>query len=90
VNPAEFRWISGSDLLTTYSSQPKYGLQFCSKCGSTLCGIYQNEVHGITLGCLNDDPHIEIGRHIFVGSKAGWEVIPQGVTQYQAQAPEDA
>ncbi|MGB1263346.1 MAG: GFA family protein [Cognaticolwellia sp.] len=83
VNPAEFRWISGVDLLTTYASEKDFGFQFCKKCGSTLCGIYQNKVHGITLGCLNEDPQITIERHIFVGSKASWEVIPEGITQFQ-------
>ena len=62
-----------------------FGLQFCNKCGSTLCGIYQNEIHGVTLGCVNEDPELEIGRHIFVGSKASWEVIPEGVPQYEEQ-----
>ena len=90
VNPSEFHWVYGSDLLTTFSSQHGFGLQFCSKCGSTLCGIYQDEVHGVTLGCLNEDPQIEIGRHIFVGSKASWEVISESVTQYQEHAPENA
>ncbi|NKB36670.1 MAG: GFA family protein [Gammaproteobacteria bacterium] len=82
VNPSDFRWILGVELLTTFASQHEFGLQFCSKCGSTLCGIYADEIHGITLGCLNDDPKIEIGRHIYVGSKASWELIPEGVTQY--------
>ncbi|MFP6806824.1 MAG: GFA family protein [Pseudomonadales bacterium] len=89
VNSSEFHWVSGIDLLTTFSSEHGFGLQFCSKCGSTLCGIFQDEVHGVTLGCLNEDPQIEIGRHIFVGSKASWEVIPEGATQYQEHAPEN-
>lgn len=87
VNSANFRWISGQNFLTTYATEHGFGLQFCNKCGSTLCGIFQNEIHGITLGCLNGNPKIEIGRHIFVGSKASWEVIPDGVTQYKDQDP---
>lgn len=90
VNPSEFRWVCGEKLLTTYAGQQGFGFRFCKQCGSTLCGIYQNEVHGVTLGCLNEDPRIEIGRHIFVGSKASWEVIPEGVQQYQEHAPDNA
>ena len=70
VNDADFQWLSGEDLLTSYLSMQGFGLQFCSKCGSTLCGIFEGVVHGVTLGCLNDDPPIELGRHIYVGSKA--------------------
>lgn len=86
----QFSWTRGQELLTTYSSEPGFGLQFCSKCGSTLCGVFNDQVHGITLGCLNDDPGIEIGRHIFVDSKASWEVIPDSVVQYAENSPEDA
>lgn len=83
-------WVRGKEYLTTYASQQGFGFQFCKQCGSTLCGIHEDKVHGITLGCLNEDPEIEIGRHIFVRSKASWEVIPEGVTQYQEDAPENA
>lgn len=82
VDHNEFSWLQGEDLLTSYESQPGFGLRFCSKCGSTLCGTYNRLVHGVTLGCLNGDPDIEIGYHIFVGSKASWEVIPEGVKTY--------
>ena len=83
VNSAEFEWLSGEDLLTSYIGEHGAGLRFCSRCGSTLCGVVDGDVHGVTLGCVNGDPEIEIGRHIFVGSKAAWEVIPEGVTTFE-------
>lgn len=90
VDPAEFSWVSGEELLTAYVNNYGFGLQFCSKCGSTLCGTYMGTVHGITLGCVEGDPKIEIGRHIYVGSKAQWEIMPQGVLQYDKGVPDDA
>jgi len=90
VNPSEFQWISGTEYLTSYTGKHDFGLQFCKQCGSTLSGIYQNEIHGVTLGCVNEDPKVEIGRHIFVGSKANWEVIPEGVRQYEEHSPVNA
>lgn len=87
VEPREFEWLSGSALLTSYVGEHGFGLQFCSKCGSTLCGIYGDSIHGVTLGCVNGDQDIEIGRHVYVGSKANWEVIPKGVIQYREGAP---
>jgi hypothetical protein len=63
-------------------------MQFCSICGSTLCGIYDGKIHGVTLGCVDGDPDIEIGRHIFVGSKAKWEKLPEGVTVFEKGPPE--
>ena len=88
VEPDEFRWLTGEDLLTSFIGAHGFGLQFCSRCGSTLCGIFNGTLHGVTLGCLNGDPEIEIGQHIFVGSKARWEIMPNGVKTYQEAAPE--
>lgn len=88
VEPNEFRWLSGESLLSSYVGEHGFGLQFCRKCGSTLCGIFQGVIHGVTLGCVSGDPKIEIGQHIFVGSKAGWEVIPAGVRCFDGAAEE--
>lgn len=87
VEPQEFEWLTGDKLLTSFVGKHGFGLQFCSKCGSTLCGIYAGVVHGVTLGCINGDPKIELGRHIFVSSKASWEIIADGVPQYEEGVP---
>ncbi|MCJ8312237.1 MAG: GFA family protein [Saccharospirillaceae bacterium] len=83
VEPHEFKWLTGELELTSYVGTHGFGLQFCSKCGSTLCGIYNGLIHGVTLGCVNGDPEIEIGKHIYVGSKASWEVMPKGVVTFE-------
>lgn len=82
VEPDEFKWLDGESLLTDYVNQYGFGLQFCKNCGSTLTGIYQGVVNGVTLGCVDGDPKIEIDRHIYVGSKANWEVMPDVSNQY--------
>jgi hypothetical protein len=82
--------VSGKALLSSYVGKHGFGFQFCKTCGSTICGIYDGAVHGVTLGCVNGDPEIELGMHIYVGSKATWEKIPDGVPQYQEGVPEDA
>lgn len=87
VEPDEFAWLSGETLPSRYESNNGMGIQFCSQCGSTLCGIYNGKIHGVTLGCVDGDPEITLGMHIFVGSKAAWEVIPEGVTQFEAGPP---
>jgi hypothetical protein len=86
VNSDKFEWLSGESLLTSYVGKHGFGLQFCSKCGSTLAGVFNGNVHGVTLGCLNGDPKIELGKHIYVGSKASWETIGGDVIQYQEDA----
>lgn len=87
IDAQEFHWVVGENLLTSYVGEHGFGLQFCSKCGSTLSGVYKGVVHGVTLGCINGDPDIELGQHIYVGSKASWEVIAEGVAQYEEAPP---
>lgn len=88
VDPDHFEWLTGEDQLTSYVGSEGFGLRFCSKCGSTLCGTFNGVVHGVTLGCVNGDPHIEHLQHIFVGSKAPWEKIPEGVVAFDGRPPE--
>ncbi|HFD32538.1 MAG TPA: GFA family protein [Gammaproteobacteria bacterium] len=90
VNSDEFSWLLGESLLSTYESKTGAGIQFCSKCGSTLCGTNKGKVIGITLGCIEGDPEIKIEKHIFVGSKASWEIIPDGVPKYEEWPPKNA
>jgi len=88
VESGSFSWLSGEELLTSYINVHGGGLQFCSQCGSTLCGVYDGAVHGVTLGCLNGEPDVSIGRHIYVDSKARWETIAKGVPQYPRDIPD--
>jgi hypothetical protein len=90
VAPQEFRWVAGENLLTSYVNEDDVGFQFCRQCGSTLCGIVNGVVHGVTLGCVDGDPKVELNRHIYVGSKACWEVLPEGAAQFQEGVPDNA
>lgn len=87
VNPDEFSWTAGAELLTSYESKEGEGLQFCSRCGSTLCGTNKGEINGVTLGCVDGDPGVTLGMHIYVGSKASWETIPAGVPHFEEGPP---
>lgn len=89
VDPGDFRWTAGEERLTTYTSNQGFGLCFCGTCGSTLCGTFQGRVHGVTLGCVNGDPGVEIAQHIFTGSRAPWEVLPAGIVAFE-EGPEAA
>lgn len=82
----EFKWVAGEDLLTKYETQKDWGMAFCSVCGTTLCGLYKDQVMGVTLGPVNGDPGVEIQQHIFVGSKAAWDHIGGQAPQYMEHA----
>ena len=88
IEEGSFTWTSGQHLLKSYTNKHGFGLQFCSLCGSTLCGTHNDKVHGLTLGCLDDDPNIEIEMHIYVGSKANWEKLPENILKYDERPQE--
>lgn len=87
VKQSEFKWLSGEDNLSLYESTQGYGIQFCKTCGSTLAGTLNGEVFGVTLGCVNGDPEVGEITHIHVASKANWEVMPDGVIQFDQGKP---
>jgi hypothetical protein len=87
VVPSSFTWLSGEENLTQYESAAGAGLCFCRTCGTTLCGLVQGQVHGVTLGSVDGDPGVEIAMHIFVGSKAPWDQIGGDAPQHQEFPP---
>ena len=87
AEPGSFTWLAGEEKLSRYQSPQDWGLGFCGTCGSTLCGFYKGAVHGVTLGCVTGDPGVEIGAHIFVGSKAPWDHIGGEAPQFEVHQP---
>ena len=85
-----FRWTAGEESLRRYDTGNGWALAFCPHCGSTLCGMYQGRVHGVTLGSVDGDPGVQIEQHIFVASKAPWDHIGGHAPQYDEHAPQDA
>ncbi len=83
VVPGSFAWVAGEGELSQYESTPGWGLCFCRVCGSTLCGVHEGAVHGITLGCVDGDPGVSISVHIFVGSRAPWDHIGGNAPQFE-------
>ena len=79
---SRFTWLHGEESLSTYSTDDEWSVGFCATCGSTLCGIYRGNVHGLALGCVDGDPGVEIAMHLFVGSKAPWDHIGGEAPQY--------
>jgi hypothetical protein len=87
VRPGSFRWTQGQEHLTHYESTPGWGLCFCQRCGTTLCGTQAGAVHGVALGSVDGDPGIQIGMHIFVASRAPWDHIGGSAPQF-AEGPD--
>jgi hypothetical protein len=85
---SKFSWIAGENELTKHVAAQGWGLAFCRICGSTLCGMMNGEVHGVTLGTVDGDPGVQIETHTFVGLKAPWDHIGGNAPQFEEEAPD--
>lgn len=87
LEPGALTWVQGEALLTNFPSADHWGRSFCSRCGTSLCGTFRGEPHGVVLGSVDGDPGVVIGMHIFVGSKAPWDHIGGEAPQHEALPP---
>jgi hypothetical protein len=91
VSKAAFRFTQGEALLTSYRSSADTVKRFCKICGSAMVNSWDPEpdMYGLAMGSLDDDPGIRAVCHIFVGSKAPWHEITDGLPQFR-EFPEEA
>ena len=75
--------VEGQDRLLIYGDENANDTH-CSVCGSLLYSAVRDGafVH-VAMGALVDEPSIQPDRHIFVGSKAPWLTIADGLPQYE-------
>lgn len=88
VNAENFRWLSGQERITSWVKDTGYRSDFCSKCGSPVPNpLRSSPYYWVPVGLLDDGQQLEIAAHLFVGSKASWDVIASTGEQYET-APE--
>jgi hypothetical protein len=84
----QFSIVRGQEHLTRYGDEVGHNAH-CSLCGSLLYSRVRDGAYvHVTLGTLNDTPSIRPTAHIFVGSKASWHTICDGLPQF-AELPPD-
>jgi hypothetical protein len=88
---ASFRWVRGEDALLSYQSSPHWVRNSCSVCGSTVPTTLEAQaVAVLPAGPLEGDLGVKPQAHIFVGSKAPWYTITDGLPQHSEYPPEFA
>ena len=74
---AQLKWIAGEALIHKYTSASGFKSHFCSGCGSPLPNLTANDsAWWVPVGLLEDAAGLQVGAHLFVASKAPWDVIP--------------
>lgn len=83
VPTADFVLTGGRELLAAYESSPNKRRWFCSGCGSPVYSQAESTQHVLSVRCgtLEGDPGVRPSVHIWVGSKAPWTDICDGLPQ---------
>ena len=85
---AQFRWVQGQETVASYKvpDAERFTSFFCPTCGASL-PILREGLAIVPAGLLDDDPGGRERLHIFVGSKAPWYEITDGLPQFEEYAP---
>lgn len=82
VDEANFSWLQGEDSISRFELTPTYSKQFCRTCGSILPALIPDRsIFWVPAGLFDDDPGVPLGRHIYMDSKAEWEVLDSQLEQ---------
>jgi hypothetical protein len=78
-----FRWLAGEDAIVAWTKPgSEWETFFCRTCGSKVPGRNDGERMFIPAGVLDDPGELQVIHHLFVGSRAPWDVIGDGGAQH--------
>ena len=89
VASADFRLLSGEDLLCEYESSPGKWRVFCRRCGSPIFSRRDADpaVLRLRVGSLDTPVSGPVSGHIWVSTKAPWHDIGGKAPQYETFEP---
>ncbi len=90
VDTERFKFICGEEQLTVHKLSATQTRYFCQHCGSPIKSE-NTKVPGkirVRLGTIDSDINEKPQAHIFVGSKASWDKICDGLPQYDEYEPD--
>ncbi len=89
VTQGDLKINSGENQIKYFEESESTILGFCQNCGSSLFGVKpQTGLVHIRMGSLNDAPSLRPQVHVFVGSKADWDIVSDDLPQFEAGPPE--
>jgi hypothetical protein len=85
IETSRFRIIQGQELLKEFRAVPYKARVFCSNCGSPIYSARDDlpGVRRLRLGTVETPFECKKAFHIYVGSKAAWEAIGDGLPQFE-------
>lgn len=84
IDSSKFNITQGQELLKEFRAVPHKARVFCSNCGSPLYSARDDfpSVKRLRLGTVETPIQCKHAYHIYVASKAEWEIIANGLLQF--------
>jgi len=84
IGTEHFRWIAGQEIISSWTKETGFRSDFCSSCGSPVPNPLRNTpYYWVPAGLLENAGPLEIDVHVYVGSKAHWDILPPTGAQYE-------
>ena len=84
IGKEHFRWVGGQEHISSWVKDTGFRSDFCSNCGSPVPNpLRSTPYYWVPAGLLEGDVQLKVSAHLFVGSKASWDVIPSPGKQYE-------
>lgn len=76
IPAAQFAWLEGRESISQFETDSGYKSHFCARCGSPLPNpTAGNSLYWVPVGLLEDAGRLELGAHVYIASRASWDII---------------
>jgi hypothetical protein len=90
VDRDQLHWLRGEESIRQYVTETGYESHFCGTCGSPLPNpTREDSAWWVPVGLLDDDGQIELAMHLYTGSKAHWDTLPQAGEHFDEMPARD-
>jgi hypothetical protein len=89
ANTAEFRWVTGSELIVEYESSPGKKRAFCKRCGSPLYSRRDDTptVLRLRMGLIDTPVNDSPVAHIFASNLPNWAQLDDTLPRHEKFEP---
>ena len=88
VRAEQLRWLSGQQIISSFVKPTGFRSDFCSRCGSPVPNPLRDApYYWVPAGLFGADVDLKVVAHLFVRSKASWDVIGGDGTLFQTMPP---
>ena len=87
VPVGKFRWTAGEKETRRFALPSGWSVTRCNRCGSPLPASHDGQRYWVPAGLMSDPLGTTVKVHIFAGSRADWDSIPEGVAQFDEFPP---